>query len=165
MLTWLMSTSERSQMPSCHPLFFFFLCVDIFTNETKFLSSHLRADQAPETIFSPSSLQKSLQILIKSLAKNSSNLTMAPKTSFGKRPPKELMQERRIKAWEDHQASSSMPSSSSVLPAFVNKIIAKGRCLTFDFLEQEGFQFGTNLRNLGLESFFLSKPLHLSQPH
>ena len=121
-------------MPSYRPLKFFF-GVDIFTNGIEFLSSHLRVDQAPETIFSPSFLQKLLQILIKNLAKNSSNPTMAPKTSFGKRPPKEPMREWRIKAREENPASSSMPSSSSVLPAFANKVIAKGRCLTFDFLE------------------------------
>ena len=47
----------------------------------------------------------------------------------------------------------SMPSSSSVLSAFANKVIAKGRCLDLNFLERESFQIGQKLRNLDLEPF------------
>ena len=46
-----------------------------------------------------------------------------------------------------------MPSSSSVFSAFVNKVIAKERCLDLDFLEREGFLIEQKLRNLGLEPF------------
>ena len=48
----------------------------------------------------------------------------------------------------------SMPSFSSVLPIFANKVIAKGRYLDLHFLERESFQIGEKLRNLGLEPFF-----------
>ena len=48
----------------------------------------------------------------------------------------------------------SMPSSFSMLSAFTNKVIAKGKCLDLNFLEREGFQIGQKLRNLGLEPFF-----------
>ena len=51
-------------------------------------------------------------------------------------------------------ASSSAPSSSIILPTFANKVIAKDRYLTLDFLEKKGFSFGSKVRNLGLENFF-----------
>ena len=46
-----------------------------------------------------------------------------------------------------------MLRSSSVLPAFANKVIAKGRCLDLNFLEREGLLIGQKLRNLALEPF------------
>ena len=70
-----------------------------------------------------------------------------------KRPSKESTRERQTKAREDVLGSSSASSSSIITPAYANKVIAKDRCLTLDFLEREGFSFATQLRDLGLEAF------------
>ena len=128
---------------------------------TKLLSCrHLLPKLIPKTslpFFPPKSFQKFLQ----KPCLNPSNPIMAPKTSFGKRLPKESTRERRIKAREENLASSSAPSSSIVLPGFAKKVIAKGRCLTLDFLEREGFHFGDRLKNLGLEPFCsLNRPIY-----
>ena len=56
-----------------------------------------------------------------------------------------------MKQRHEASASSSMPSSSFVLPVFTNKVVARGRCLDLDFLEREGFIIGQKLRMLGLE--------------
>ena len=78
---------------------------------------------------------------------------MGPKKAFAKRPIREIEHERRKKQRQEASASSSMPTSSSVLPTFANKVVAKGRCLDLAFLDREGFLIGQKLSTLGLEPF------------
>ena len=106
-------------------------------------------------LFPPSSCRlRSTQFfppkILQILGNNIVDPTMPPKMMFAKRSSKESARKRRTKAQDDAPGSSSDPSSSIITPAYANKVIARGRCLTIDFLEREGFSFGSQLWNLGL---------------
>ena len=79
---------------------------------------------------------------------------MALTKASTKWPSRKSEHEQRTKHRHKAPASTSMPSSSSVLPAFANKVITKGRCLDLSFFEREGFLIEKKLRNLGLEPFY-----------